>query len=158
VPEHANLRFVVGIFDGWEQLREALRDIQGRGLVLDSFNCIALQRVFAGKIIKAPDQASIAIRAIPFSGSPEPIACTSGPLADCLMERAQSGVGNFRDALGLWLILRHAIHFEKAVLAGKILLWIRVADADDERRAQQSLLALSSNTIGVHDFLSTERR
>jgi hypothetical protein len=36
---------------------------------------------------------------------------------------------------------------------GKILFWIRVADANDERRTCQSLLAHSSNSVGVHDLM-----
>jgi hypothetical protein len=33
-------------------------------------------------------------------------------------------------------------------------LWVHIANTDDERHACQSLLALSSGTVGVHDFIS----
>ena len=81
------------------------------------------------------------------------IACTSGPLADRLLRRLAAGAHSLKEALGHWLIPRHAAHFEEAVRAGKILFWIRVGDADDERRAYQSLLAHSSNSVGVHDLV-----
>jgi hypothetical protein len=152
--EHPKLRFAVGTFDGWQQLREALCDARIRGLVLDSFNCLALQRVFNGKIIMAPTQKPIPIRVIPFPVASDPIACTEGPLADRLMEQVRSGARSLADALGNWLIRRHAKHFEDAALAGKILFWIRVVDADDERCAYQNLLAHSSNSVGVHDFIT----
>jgi hypothetical protein len=150
--EHPKLRFAVGTFDDWQQLREALRDVRIRGLVLDSFNCLALQRVFDGKIIMAPNRKPIPVRVVPFPVASDPIACTDGPLADCLMEQARSGARSLAGALGNWLIRRHAQHFEDAALAGKISFWIKVVDADDERCAYQNLLAHSSNSVGVHDL------
>jgi hypothetical protein len=88
-----------------------------------------------------------------FAESSEAIACTSGPLADSLLERIDSGAQSLKEALSRWLIPRHAAHFLDAVEAGRILFWIRVADADDERRACLSLLAHSSNSVGVHDLM-----
>ena len=91
--------------------------------------------------------------ALPFPQSSELLACTSGPLADCLMERLSSGAHSLKDALGRWLIPRHAAYFQNALQAGKILFWIQVGDAADERRACQTLLAHSSNSVGVHDLI-----
>ena len=153
LAEQPKLSFAVGTFDGWSQVREALREFRARGLVLNSFNCLALMRLFSGKTILAPDHELVAVRALPFPSSSELTACTSGPLADCLMERLASGAPSLSQALGLWLIPRHAAHFQDAVQAGRILLWIRVADADDERQAYQTLLAHSSNSVGVHDLV-----
>jgi hypothetical protein len=153
LTEQPKLRFAVGTFDSWSQVREALRDLRARGLVLDSFNCLALKRLFSGKTIMAPDHEPMAVQPLPFPGSCELIACTSGPLANCLMERLASGAASLKQALGLWLIPRHAAHFQDAIKADRILLWIRVSDADDERRAYQSLLAHSSNSVGVHDLV-----
>jgi hypothetical protein len=152
LTEQPKLRFAVGTFDSWQQLRVALHDLRVRGLLLDSFNCLALERVFAGKTILAPDQQAVAIQALSFPDNPDQIVSTRGPLADCLMERLRSGAESLKEALGHWLIARHAAHFQDAVEAGKILFWIRVTDADDERRAYQTLLAHSSNSVGVHDL------
>ena len=122
-------------------------------LVLDSFNCLALKRLFSGKTILAPDHDLVVVRALPFDTSSQPIACTSGPLANCLAERLASGAPSLSHALGLWLIPRHAAHFEVTVQAGRILFWIKVADADDERNAYQTFLAHSSDSVGVHDIV-----
>jgi hypothetical protein len=153
LAEQPTLRFAVGTFDAWPQLREGLRDAQDRGLILDSFSCIALERVFTGQTLAAPSPERVTVQALPFPNSAELIACTSGPLAECLIERLNSGARTLREALGYWLVPRHAAHFEDTVQAGNILLWIRIADADEERRAYQSLLASSSNSVGVHDLV-----
>jgi hypothetical protein len=147
------LRFAVGTFDSWEEVRDALDDLRSRGLVLDSFNCVALERLFADKTIMAPDRQPVGVEVLPFLESSKLIACTSGPLTLALMEKIRSGARCLKDALGHWLIPRHAAHFQGAVEAGKILLWIRVRDADEERHAYRTLLAHSSNSVGVHDLM-----
>jgi hypothetical protein len=152
VTDQPKLRFAVGTFDSWPQLREALRELRARGLVLNSFNCLALQRLFVGKTIVAPDQEPVTIAALPFAEGSTLIACTRGPLANRLLDRIDSGARDLKDALSRWLLPRHAAHFEDAVQAGKILFWIRVGDAHEERRAYQTLLAHSSNSVGVHDL------
>jgi hypothetical protein len=146
------LRFAVGKFDDWSKLEDALRDASDRGLLLDSFNCLALERVFAGKAMMAPSKKLDVIHAILFPDGVDPIACTDGPLTDCLNERLQLGARTLKEALGHWLIPRHAADLESAVLAGKILLWITLVDAEDERRAYQTLLAYGSNSVSVHDL------
>jgi hypothetical protein len=151
--EHPKLRFAVGTFDTWPLVRGALRDARARGLVLNTFNWIALERVFAGKTIMAPSQKPVILQTLPFPEDTEPIVCTSGPLADCLTERLRAGARTLKEALGHWLIPRHARYFEDALKAGKILLWIRIANADEERNAYQILLATSSNSVGVHDLV-----
>ena len=158
LAEQSKLRFAVGTFDSWAQVREALRDGRKRGLVLDSFNCLALERLFAGKTIVAPNQERVPIQLLPFPGNAEPIACTSGPLADHLMGRLRSGAGSLKDALGHWLIPRHAVTFEGVVQAGNILFWMQVANDDDERRAYHSLLAHSSSFVGVHDLVVPDQQ
>jgi hypothetical protein len=153
LTEQPKLRFAVGTFETWPQVREALHDLRVRGVVLDCFNCLALKRAFSGKTIVAPKQEPLSVQALPFPDSAELIACTAGPLADSLKARLDSGASNLKHALGLWLIPRHAAHFQDAVQAGRILLWIRVVDGDDERSACQSLLAHSLNSVGVHDLV-----
>ena len=152
-----NLRFAVGTFDCWQQLRNALYDLRLRGQVLDSLNCLAVRRVFAGRTIIAPSQQPVVIEELAFPDNGELLGCTSGPLADCLADRLGSGARSLKDALASWLLPRHAGHFQRVVEDGKILLWIRLADADDERRAYQCLFAHSSNSVGVHDLFAPPR-
>ena len=153
MTEQPKLRFAVGTFESWSQVREALHDLRARGLVLDSFNCLGLKRLFSGKTVMAPDQEPMPVQALPFPGSSRIDRLHIGTPGQLPDREACIGRPSLKHAVGLWLIPRHAAHFEDAVQAGKLLLWIRVADADDERRAYQSLLAHSSNSVGVHDLV-----
>lgn len=56
-------------------------------------------------------------------------------------------------ALTHWLIQRHAAQLQEAVEAGRIILWVQLFDNESERRAYRSLLARSSNSVGVHDLV-----
>ena len=146
------LRFAVGAFDSWEELDQALQALRVGGMALDSFNCLALERVLAGHTIIGLSQEVSSNQLLAFPENRESIACTAGPLADCLSQRFQLGAISLKDALGRWLIPRHAAQFQGAVESGSVLLWVRLADADEERRAYLCLLAHSSSSVGVHDL------
>jgi hypothetical protein len=151
--DEIKLRFAVGTFDGWQPLREALHDERARSLDFDNFSWLALERSFVGDIVLAPSRKPLVIQPLSFPNNPALIACTSGPLANCLLQRLRLGASSLKDALGHWLIPRHAAHFQDAVQEGKIAPWIQLADANDERRACEWLLARSSGSVGVHDFV-----
>ena len=151
--ERLTFRFAVGAFDNWQQLSEALEDLRGREFMLQSLNCLALKQVFSGKVILTPSQEPVAIERLVFSSQPEEICCTSGPLATCLCASIEAGATNLKDALGLWLIPRHAAYLQRTVEERNILLWLEVPDSDQERSACQSLLATSSGPVGVHDLV-----
>ena len=154
LADQTTLRFAVGTFDSWLPLREALHEVRDFGIDFGSFSCIALEALFAGKTIVAPSRKPLVIEALPFPDNARLIACTSGPLANCLLRRLHLGARSLKDALGRWLIFRHATHFEDAVEAGKIVPWIRIADAHDERRACEWLFARSSGSVNVHDLIA----
>jgi hypothetical protein len=145
------LRFAVGSFGSWLQLQNALDDLRLRGMVHDDVTCLALARLFAGETGTRPPLIPCEL---PFPLSPEPICCTAGPLCECLRERLDGGARSLKDALGRWIIPRHAAHFQAKVEQGNILLWVQLEDGHDERRAYQSLLAHSSNSVGVHDIVA----
>jgi hypothetical protein len=75
-------------------------------------------------------------------------------LAERLGHAAQVGAASLGEAFATWLLPRHADYFQERLEAEDIQLWVRIANTDDERHACQSLLALSSGTVGVHDFIS----
>jgi hypothetical protein len=145
------LRFAVGTYGSWSEVDAALQDLRVRS-VAHGMNCLALHRVLALAAATLPSRMSAPIELLAFPEAREPIACTSGPLAECLAVRLRLGAISLKDALSHWLIPRHAAAFQSAVESGKILQWVRVTDADEERRACQSLLATSSSSVGVHDL------
>jgi hypothetical protein len=149
-------RFAVGTFDTWSGIHTTLQDLGTGGSKLGDLNCLGLHRVLAqsdGLMAAAP---SIGLRELPFQKSPELIGCTSGPVADRLAWRLALGAPTLHSALAHWLIPRHAAQLQGAVQDGKIILWVQLFDNDDERRAYQSLLARSSNSVGVHDLFGDD--
>jgi hypothetical protein len=155
-PPPPKLRFAVGIFDSWDRLRGGVSDLGTRGLGIDNVNCLGLLRAFArdATIAAVPLQEPLRLREFAFPRNSGPIACTSGPLAERLDHAALTGAASLGDALATYLLPRHADYLQERVEAGNVQLWIRIANADDERHACQSLLALSSGAVGVHDFLA----
>jgi hypothetical protein len=151
------VRFAVGSFDSWGQLCPAVAEMGRLGLASDRFNHVAQRQVFADRGAFDRLNMSRTIEDLAFPESQKPVCCTSGKLADCLHERVRAGAKTFQDALGHWLLPRHASHFQAAVDRGRILAWVQLGDANDERNAYQVLLASSSNLVGVHDLMSITR-
>jgi hypothetical protein len=150
--EHSALRFAVGTFDTWGGVQEALRQLHARGIASDAFNCLGLHDTFASKPEAVfPDKVE-GTREFAFSDGSRLISCTSGTMAQCLAARLAKGAPSLDAALGHWLIPRHAAELQRAVEDGKIVLWVQLFDANDERRAYQTLLAHSSDSVGVHDL------
>jgi hypothetical protein len=151
VGERSMLRFAVAIFDGWADVQATVRELTAAGMAENSFNCLGLYRVLA-PLAARPDNR-MSLRDLPFSGDAELTSVTDGPLAACLAERLRMGAETLTSALGHWLIPRHAAQLQEAVSAGQVILWAQLFDNDDERRAYRSLLARSSNSVGVHDIV-----
>ena len=154
----SNLRFAVGSFDFGLQLRGAVDDLCRRGLAPASFHYLALAQIFAGERLIGVSGPPVNIVALAFLENREPFGCTTGALHDCLLDELGSGARSLKEALSHWLVPRHAEHFQEIVERGKIQLWIRLTSAEDERSACQSLLANSSNSVGVHDLVARPRR
>ena len=143
------LRFAVAAFNTSAEVQEALHALSAGGKALNDVSYLGLGRVLTDRI----GEIGRTMRTLVFPGNVHPIACTAGPVADRLAGRLEVGAATLDTALSRWLIARHAAHLQKAVEDGKILLWVQLFDNDDERRAYQSLLATSSNSVGVHDLV-----
>ena len=146
--------FAVGAFDDWSRVRAAFVTLGRAASCSTALNCLALERVFDSSNECCPQARRSRLRqsAAGYGWDRDDRLLhlwTSGRLPD---GQTRSGATSLKDALGRWLILRHARQLEEAVCSGRILLWIRLTDADDERRAYQSLLAHSSDVVGVADL------
>ena len=143
------MRFAVAEFESTADVEKALNTLTSGGKPLNDISYLGLDRVLADKSA----QARHSVRRLFFPGNLQPIACTAGPVADRLAGQLQVGAATLNAALGRWLIARHAAHLQQVVEDGKILLWVQLFDDDDEKRAYQSLLATSANSVGVHDLV-----
>jgi hypothetical protein len=164
MDEKTIIRFAVGTLGNWQEAATGLRDLRLRGLDTRLVSLLALKRVFS---IKAAPKRISTDKAFSATAKPAPLlqlqelafpceqdrlCCTRGPLADCLNMRRSLGAPTLQQALGYWLVPRHAAHLAQAATKGRILMWIQVLDADDESHACRSLLAHSSDAVGVHDL------
>ena len=149
-------RFAVAAFDSWSGVHTTLHDLSTGGSRINDLNCLGLHRVLAAAGGFGAKDPSLRLCALPFQHSPELISCTLGPVAERLAWRLALGAPTLQVALGHWLIPRHAAQLQSAVNDGRIILWVQLFDNEDERRAYQSLLARSSNSVGVHDLIGNE--
>jgi hypothetical protein len=148
MTDHPTLRFAIAAFDTWPEAQKALHALNAGGKTLDDVSYLAQERVLRdSKATNGRQTVHL------FGQTGSGIGCSAGPVADRLAGRLASGATTLKVALGRWLIARHAAHLQQAVEEGKILLWVQLFDNDDERRAYRSLLATSSNSVGVHDLV-----
>jgi hypothetical protein len=153
VNERATLRFAVGVFNAWEEVDATVRELTGAGMKQSAFSVLGLRRVLILGL--SCEGRRVSLRDLPFPANRELIGATIGPLADRLAARLAANADTLASALGHWLIPRHAVQLQNAVAAGKIILLVQLFDNEDERRAYRSLLARSSNSVGVHDIIGT---
>jgi hypothetical protein len=151
VNERTTLRFAVGVFDAWPEVDATVLELTGGGMNESAFSVLGLHRVLAPATSRGGGRTPL--RDLPFPTNRELIAATVGPLADRLAARLDANADTLASALGRWLIPRHAVQLQDAVAAGKIVLLVQLFDNDGERRACRSLLARSSNSVGVHDIV-----
>lgn len=144
------LRFAVTALDDWPAVERVANDLRGSNASLKDISYLGLLKV----LIEA-DNFLPAFEELSFPGNAELIGCTFGPLAERLYSRLQGGAETLQAALGHWLIGRHAAHIAHAIEQGNITVWVRLLDAEAERLAYQSLLAHSSNSVGVHDLVDS---
>ena len=153
VTDPPTLRFAVAVFDRWDAVNTAARDLGSGGTPLQNISCLGLHRVLARRTDVGFDSHSYALRDLPFPSEPELICCTVGSVAERLARRLNLGAQTLQDAPARWLIERHAAQLVQAIQGGKINVWVQLFDNDDERRAYQSLLAQSSDSVSVHDLV-----
>lgn len=149
VTELPTLRFAVAALDGWPDVEEVSRDLGTRSQPLQDISYLGLHKVLAA----ADRPGAPALQKLRFPGNSQLISCTRGPLAQRLAGRLEGGAKTLQAALAHWLIGRHAAHLAHQIDREKITVWVRLHDVDEEQRAYRSLLARSSNSVGVHDLV-----
>jgi hypothetical protein len=153
VTHPATARFAVAAFDTWSGAHRALADLSNGTGALNNISCLGLQRVLLTALNESHPLTTAAPCELAFPGNAQLIGCTTGPVADRLADRLQSGDQTLQAALSRWLIPRHAAHLQEVVERSKIVVWVQIFDNAEEQRAYQSLLAKSSNSVGVHDLI-----
>jgi hypothetical protein len=147
-------RFAVGTFNGWDDACEALRDLRVAGVDPETFSFLGLRTRMTGA---RKHNLKLRLCELTPTTAGERVCCTAGLLADRLAERVNDGAASLQEALGLWLVSRHAARVQEAVEGGCLMLWIQLIDARDERRACTILLTHCLSAVEVHDLAALPR-
>jgi hypothetical protein len=145
------MRVAVGVFDTGAKVNDAVQELTSVGMSQGAFSVLGLRRVLAPALPQPSDL--MRTRDLPFPANTELIAATTGPVADRLAAQLARKADTLAAALAHWLSPRHAAELQDSVTAGKLILFVQLIDNEDERRAYRSLLARSSNSVGVHDLV-----
>lgn len=139
-------RFAVAAFDTLADAQKAGEQLCSGSSPLCDISYLGLQRV----VTPGP---ALSYSSLPFPGNAAPLCCSPGPIADRLAARLGAGTRSLQAALTTWLIPRHAAQLQRTVDAGKIVLWVQLADHADEQRAYRTLTAAGCTTVGMHDLV-----
>ena len=139
-------RFAVAAFNTWSDAHNAIDQLRDGSKPLQDISYLGFRTALEG----LPAQA---LTDLPYPGNVARIVCSAGHIADQLSTRALNGAPTLQAALCTWLIPRHAEQIQLTVDKGQIVIWVRLEDADDERRAYRALLAAGCGWVGVHDLI-----
>jgi hypothetical protein len=139
-------RFAVGGFHNWSGAQKTVGELRDGSKPLEDISYLGLRMALEGL-------PAVALTDLTFPRNTARLACSAGPIADRLAARALAGAPTLQAALCTWLIPRHADQIQQTVDKGQIVVWVRLDDADDERRAYRALLAAGCGWVGVHDLI-----
>ena len=138
------LRFVVASFRTLEAASQTLSQLLTLGVPLASIALLGPREALHGAFPALTVELNFAAEAV---------ACTAGDLAGILRHGAKPSL---KQALGQWLLPRHAERIAAAVKSGCVVLWVQLLEGDDEPGICRELLAASSAPVEVHDFTSSK--
>lgn len=139
-------RFAVAAFDTWADAHNTANELGRGSKPLTDISYLGLSTALQA----LPAEA---VTDLPFISSTGRVACSHGYIADQLAARLVKGAPTLEAALRTWLIPRHAEQIQLTVDKEKVVVWIRLEDAEDERRAYRTLLAAGCGSVGVHDLI-----
>jgi hypothetical protein len=139
-------RLAVAAFNTWPDTRKAIDQLRDGSKPLQDISYLGLRT----KLQALPIQT---LTDLTFPLNERHVVCSAGHIADQLAARVVNGAPTLQAALCTWLIPRHAEQIQLTVDKGQIVTWVRLEDADDERRAYRALLAAGCGWVGVHDLI-----
>ena len=154
------LRHAVGVFHQVIRLRTGLEDLIAAGIEREAL-CLAGQQALMETLRQAEptaggDEAFFALSAdtvlVDGAGQRVPVRLSSGERCARLLASLDRSTMPGDPWLDRWLLPRHARTLEAHLVAGRYLLWVRIRDADDEKRVCTILLRHSEFPVQVHDL------
>ena len=157
----AKHRHVVAVFHDGARLREALRALDLGGVRASNLCLLAGQKTVEDRLHPSLEGASRDILSSLLNAMAEtgtvyrfgPVLVSAGSLANFFSKSQHEKPKAVGSLLERWLLFRHAVCLQEELDAGGCLLWVRVRDGEEERRACGILLRHSERPVQVHDLI-----
>ena len=153
-------RHAVGVLEAGEELTRTLDALEGLGqgarLVSLTAAGSQLNRFLGDRTARGRSSAaetSTESAAAQATEVGETGFMMTGPLSSPVSRLAGAPASAIEDLLAAWLPKRNADFLAGQLRAGRVLLWVQVNDAEQERQACGVLLDYSHQRVQVHDLL-----
>ncbi len=141
-------RHAVAVLDTAEQIHETLGQLSDAGIGHSAVSLMAPLGVSGTVCGKRPgDWAELGVRSSSGAG-----LASCGPLSESLLRLCSIEEAAIDVLLARWLPAVNAGFLAGQLDLGRVLLWVHLLDADDERRACGVLLSNSRHGVQVHDL------
>ena len=80
------------------------------------------------------------------------VRCSGTAVRGLLSSQTVAGAGNLREALLRWMLPVHVDRLTAYLAAGNLLIWIPIAEPEQECTVCLGLLRNSRNAVQIHDF------
>jgi hypothetical protein len=80
------------------------------------------------------------------------VRCSGTAVRGLLSSQTVAGAGNLREALLRWMLPAHVDRLTAYLAAGNLLIWIPIAEPEQECTVCLGLLRNSRNAVQIHDF------
>ena len=80
------------------------------------------------------------------------VRCSGTAVRGLLSSQTVAGAGNLREALLRWMLPAHVDRLTAYLAAGNLLIWIPIAEPEQECVVCLGLLRNSRNAVQIHDF------
>lgn len=145
-------RFVIAVFDEWQNLHAAIEDLSLHGIA--PRGAVLFARDDRPNMAQLPGEGLISCflaqtTELPFLSARQRVRCTAGTLAHDLAKRAEHGARRLAAALAGWVSREHANALQSHIDRGRLVLWFELAQPQDLDVVCGRLVQTSPHVVGM---------
>lgn len=147
-------RFVIAVFDEWDNLHAALEDLSLHGIAPRGAVLFARDD---GPQSTSPELISFFIAEtteLPFLSATQKVRCTAGAFAHELSAHSAHGPRGLAGALRAWVSREHADELQRHIEKGRLVLWFELAEPQDLGVVCGRLVQTSPHVVGMCSIAS----